>query len=36
MLSLDILTYIIQIYMEYIILFIDFEKSKVYNKFKFF
>ena len=33
MLSLDISTYVIQIYLQYIIFFIDFEKFKVYNKF---
>ena len=32
-LSLGILTYIIQICMQYIILFIYFEKFKVYNEF---
>ena len=33
MLNLGILTYVIQIYMQYIILFIDFEKFKVCNEF---
>ena len=33
MLSLGILICVIQIYMQYIILFIDFEKFKVYNEF---
>ena len=36
MLSLGILTYVIQIYMWYFILFIDFENFKVYNEFKIF
>ena len=31
-LSLSILTYVNQIYMKYLILFIDFEKFKVYNE----
>ena len=35
MLSLGIVTYVIQIYMKYIILFIDFEKFKLYSEFKF-
>ena len=34
MLSLGILTYVIQICTQYIILFIDFEKFKGYNNFK--
>ena len=33
MLSLGILTYVIQICVQYIILFIDFEKFKVYKEF---
>ena len=36
MLSLCILTYVIQTYIKYIILFIDFKNFKVYNKFKHF
>lgn len=35
MLSLSILAYIIQIYILYIILFLDFYKIKVYVNFKF-
>ena len=34
MLSLGIVTYVIQIYMKYIILFIDFEKFKLYSEFE--
>ena len=36
MLSLCILTYVIQIYKQYITLFINFEKFKIYNEFKIF
>ena len=34
MLSLCTLTYVIQIYMQYIILFWDFEKFRVYDEFQ--
>ena len=34
MLILGIVTYVIQIYMKYIILFIDFEKFKLYSEFE--
>ena len=33
MLSLGTVTYVIQIYIKYIILFIDFEKFKLYSEF---
>ena len=36
MLNLCILTYVIQTYIKYIILFIDLKKFKVYNEFKHF
>ena len=34
MLSLGIVTYVIQIYVKYIILLMDFEKFKLYSEFK--